>query len=85
MKVRKLICLSCHNDEKLFGDVMAGFNIANIIWFIECAVQNALNIEFISAAAWTNGAKKLSRIIWLSFHVLLILVLLCSLCQVMMM
>ena len=29
--VRKLIGLSCHNDEKLFSDVMAGFNIANKI------------------------------------------------------
>ena len=80
--VRKLIGLSCQNDEKLFSDVMAGFNTANRVWPIESAVPNAINIGFIPAAAWANGAKKYKRIIWLLFHALWISVLWCSFCQV---
>lgn len=83
--VRKLIGLSCHNDEKLFGDVMAGFNTANRITPIEGAVPNAINIGFIPAAAWANGAKRYNRIIWLLFHALWISIIWCSLSQFLMM
>ncbi|KAK8858226.1 hypothetical protein M9Y10_013327 [Tritrichomonas musculus] len=83
--VRKLIGLSCAHDEKLFSDVMAGFNTANRIWPIEGAVPNAINIGFIPAAAYANGAKRYKRIIWLLFHALWISVIWCSLCQVLMM
>lgn len=83
--VRKLIGLECDHDANLFNNVMAGFNTFNRYWPIEAAVPNAINIGFIPAAAYANGAKRYMRICWLLFHALWISVIWCSLATVLMM
>lgn len=80
--VRKLIGLECDHDTNLFNNVMAAFNTFNRLWPIEAAVPNAINIGFIPAAAYANGAKRYTRILWLLFHALWISVIWCSLSMV---
>lgn len=77
--VRKLMGEACDHDIEKFDNVMAAFNTYNRFWGIQIAVPNAINIGFIPAASYANGAKRYMRIVWLLVHSIWIAVVWCSL------
>lgn len=80
--VRKLFGLSTENDPEVFNSIMAAYNTFNRVWLIELAVPNAINVAFIPAAAYANGAKRYMRVVWLLVHALWISIIWCALSMI---
>lgn len=76
--VRKLMGEASDHDIEKFDNVMAAFNTYNRFWGIQIAVPNAINIGFIPAASYANGAKRYMRIVWLLVHSIWIAVIWCG-------
>ena len=79
--MRKIVSLTC-KTEKIYNDVMAGYNTLIRLYVVISSVGASIVMGFVPAASYSFGAKLIKRVLSLFYHGSWISISWCLICMI---